>query len=423
MNKGVILEVNNDTAMIMSEDGRFLRVKTFAGAYQGMEMVYSDMDIVRTKKSAAKLKMNFNFRFSQLAAAVVLGFALLSGSYIYYDYNYAVYASVSLDVNPSMQLDIGKRSQVVKVEELNTDAENLLEGLKLEGQPVDEVITEVENRLQEKGYFTTEKENCMLLGYTNVNGKMDMKQLQNTVQDSAVKEATAKNISLKVKSVNADPALVREAKKTNEKVSAGRQTYINKLKSDGIIDANTDASTAKLPALFASDEKANVDKTTLVTTVTPTPGDASVTVTVTDGLTVSATPTPTVTAGTPEATKEPAKALDPATATGKTGSDESDAITTITVIPNDKITITPTPTEKGDKTNDNNKYKGNVKQSVTKKPTVTPTPTGTPLPTVTPAIDTGKTTESIDPTGTPAVLPEEEVLNSEESTENLNISN
>ena len=44
------------------------------------------------------------------------------------------------------------------------------------------------------------------------------------------------------------------------------------------------------------------------------------------------------------------------------------AITTITVIPNDKTTPTPTPTsEKGDKTVDNNKYKGNKKQDVTKK--------------------------------------------------------
>jgi len=422
MNKGVILEINNDTAMIMSEDGRFLRVKSFAGAYQGMEMVYSDMDIVRTKKTQQKVRMNFSFRFSQLAAAVVLGFALLSGSYIYYDYNYAVYASVSLDVNPSLQLDIGKQSQVVNVEELNTDAEKLLEGLKLEGQPVDEVISEVENRLQEKGYFTTEKENCMLLGYTNVNGKMDMKQLQEKVQDSAVKEATEKNIALKLKSVNADPVLVKEAKRTNEKISAGRQTYISNLKNEGIIDANIDASTAKLPALFASQEKANADKTTLVATVTPTPGAASVTVTVTDGNSsgaVSGTPTPTVATGTPEATKEPAKALDPTTASAKMGETPAGAITTITVIPNDKTTPTPTPTsEKGDKTVDNNKYKGNKKQDVTKKPTVTPTPTTTP-----PVIDTGKKTESVSSTPTPIVIPTEGSAKIEQSTENLNISN
>lgn len=392
MNKGVILEVNNDIAMIMSEDGRFLKVKAFAGAYSGMEIVYSDMDVVRTKKKSERLNINFGFRFSQLAAAVVLGIALFSGSYIYYDYNYAVYASVSVDVNPSMQLDIGKRSQVVRVEELNNDAEKLLEGLDLTGQPVDEAITVVENRLEEKGYFAEGKENCMLIGYSNTSGKMDMKELQTKVQESAVKEATEKNIALKVKSVNVNPDLVANTKDKNDKVSAGRQAYVNKLKSDGIIDANTDASTAKLPMLFASDEKANSDKTTIINTNSTPQGDASVTVSVTND-TPTGTPTPSVTVtGTPAATKEPTKTPEEGVTPSTSDKGEADGITTITVIPNDQITPTPSPTpstEKGDKVNDNNKYKGKKKPHSTQMPSPTPTvspePTETtPIPSITP---------------------------------------
>ncbi len=167
MNKGVVLELNNDIATLMSEDGRFLRVKAFPGLYPGMEMVYNDMDIIRTKSKASP-KLKFPMGFTRIAVAVVMGFAMISGSYVYYDNNMAVYASVTVDVNPSMQLDIGKRNQVVDVQEFNTDAVTLLEGLDLKGQQVDDAISEVEDRLQEKGYFKSDKENFMLIGYVSV---------------------------------------------------------------------------------------------------------------------------------------------------------------------------------------------------------------------------------------------------------------
>lgn len=403
MNKGVVVELNNDIAVIMSEDGRFLKVKAFAGLYQGMEMVYSDMDIVRTKKTEKKVKFGFTSRFSQVAAAVIVGFALLSGSYVYYDYSLAVYASITLDVNPSMQLDIGKRSQVIKVEELNNDAEKLLDGLNLNGQPVADAISEVENRLQEKGYFKTDKENYMLLGYMNVNGKMDMKDLKTKVEDSAIKKATAANIDLQVKSVNTNVKLVSQTKKTNDKVSAGRQTYVTILKNEGVIDKNTDASTAKIPALFESQNKmissdlSSVTTVTTVSTATSTQGSATVTVTVTEGATATLTPSTTPTGGV--ITKDGDKnsiTVTPGDKTSNSLPGDDNSTTTITITGTDVITPTPTGTELGDKTIDNNKYTGKQKLDVTV--TLTPTPTPTLTITITPdPVSTGtRSTESID---------------------------
>ena len=376
MNKGVVVEVSNDIATIMSEDGRFLRVNAFKGLYQGMEMAYNDLDIVRNKNVNKKDKTSFVFKFSQLVAAVVLGVALLSGSYVYYDYNFAIYASVTLDVNPSMQLDIGKNSQIVDVEELNLDAEKLLEGLDLNGQSVVQAISKVENRLKEKGYFNSEKENFMLLGYMNINGKLDMKALKNKVENSAIKEANAANILLQVKSVNVNPALVKLA---DGKVSAGKQTYVNQLKQQGIIDKNTNVVTAKIPALFESQNMAlNID-TSVAGAVAPSIGEASVVVTITE--TRIETPTPSEQQCEVKEVVKVEKSLGVSTTTIGPDSDSSEknnSTVTITIIPNDKITPTPiTPVETGivekiDKTIDILNSK--TKQSVTVPVPIVPAP-------------------------------------------------
>ena len=366
MNKGVVVEVSNDIATIMSEDGRFLRINAFKGLYQGMEMAYNDLDIVRNKKANKKDKTSFVFKFSQLVAAVVLGVALLSGSYVYYDYNFAIYASVTLDVNPSMQLNIGKNSQIVDVEELNLAAEKLLEGLDLNGQSVDQAISEVENILKEKGYFKSDKENFMLLGYMNINGKLDMKDLKNKVETSAIKEANAANILLQVKSVNVNPDLVKLA---DGKVSAGKQTYVNQLKEQGIIDQNTNVITAKIPALFESQNIAlNID-TSLACSAAPSIGEASVVVTVTEAR--IDTPTPSEQQGIVAVVEDKSPVVSTTTVdSGSESSEKNDSTVTITIIPNDKITPTPSTTpietgivEKIDKTIDTLNSK--AKQSVT----------------------------------------------------------
>lgn len=384
MNKGVVLELNNDVATLLSEDGRFVRVKAFPGTYKGMEVVYTDMDIVRKKTTK---KSSYRFGFSRLAAAVIVGFALMSGSYVYYDYNYAVYASVTLDVNPSMQLDIGKQSQVVSVEELNNDAEKLLEGVELKGKPVDAAIMAVESKLQEKGYFKSEEENFMLLGYVRVKEDANLDTLKAKIEESAIKEAKAENIHLQVKSVTASSEVAKKIKKTNDKLSIGRETYVNQLKNDGIIDKSTDASTAKIPALFESHNKAISGNPALVTTVTPTAGDGNGTVTITETL----NPTPTLAdngQGTLNPNGEGTKNIESPTITAAAeGSTTPNTTTTITIIPNE---------EKGDKTNDNNKYNGGKKKQDVQdinNPETTPIPTVAPVRTAdamdsTPALST-----------------------------------
>lgn len=356
MNKGIVIDIKDSIATVMSSEGCFQRIKAFPGCYQGMEMVYSDFDIVRSRKN--KKQTSIVKKFSNIAVAAVIGIAMISSSYVYYDNNVAVYAAVTVDVNPSMQFDIGKNSQVVGIHEFNKDAETLLDGLNLKGQKIDQAIKNVEVRLEEKGYFNN-KNNYMLVGYAGVKENVDMKNLQKIVSSAAIETAKSNNISLDVKSVEVSAADLKNS--IDKKTSVGRQAYVSRLKENGIINKNINASTAKISNLVESQNNSVVEVSGVITNVTSggvvdnngnkdndsgsTAGTPSVSPT--DVLTPAATNTPSVNnTSTPNTTPtvSPTNTFTP------------------TPIPTVTPTATPTNNGNGGKTEDNIKYNGKNKK-------------------------------------------------------------
>ena len=152
-------------------------------------------------------------------------------------------------------------------------------------------------------------------------------------------------------------------------------------------------------------------------------GDSNAIVTITE--TGAVTPTPAATEnGQPISGEAGAKGIEDPAVTGietKPGTDgASNTTTTITVIPVEKLSPTPTPepgTEKGDKTNDNNKYKGKTKQDI--KATEVPSPEVTSAPD-----GTVRSADAVTDASLITPLPEvQETVQPESSTENLNINN
>ena len=70
---------------------------------------------------------------------------------------------VSLDVNPGVEIQADRRDRVVSVRAANGDAEALLQGLRLEGLPLDEAVEDVVEKMAETGYLAREMENEVLL--------------------------------------------------------------------------------------------------------------------------------------------------------------------------------------------------------------------------------------------------------------------
>ena len=108
--------------------------------------------IPMTEKNSSKQNTSKK-KWMSLAVAACLALVLVGGGAgYYYQTNNAVTSVVSLDVNPSVELKVNKNEKVISATPQNEDGTIILEGLDLEGVPVDVALNAVIGSLLQHGY-------------------------------------------------------------------------------------------------------------------------------------------------------------------------------------------------------------------------------------------------------------------------------
>lgn len=93
-------------------------------------------------------------RWAPLAAAACLALVLVGGGggYYYYSANNAVASLVSLDVNPSIHLEVNKNEKVLSATPMNDDGAEILDGMDLKGTQADVAMYAIIGSLLQHGY-------------------------------------------------------------------------------------------------------------------------------------------------------------------------------------------------------------------------------------------------------------------------------
>ena len=104
-----------------------------------------------TNELQPKKKKN---RWAPLAIAACLALVLVGGGggYYYYAANNAVASLVSLDVNPSIQLEVNKNEKVLSATPMNDDGVEILDGMDLKGTQADVAMYAIIGSLLQHGY-------------------------------------------------------------------------------------------------------------------------------------------------------------------------------------------------------------------------------------------------------------------------------
>ena len=94
-------------------------------------------------------------RWGPLAAAACLVLVLAGGGggYYYYSANNTVASLVSLDVNPSIQLEVNKNEKVLSATPTNADGVEILDGMDLKGTQADVAMYAIIGSLLQHGYI------------------------------------------------------------------------------------------------------------------------------------------------------------------------------------------------------------------------------------------------------------------------------
>ena len=106
-------------------------------------------------------------RLAALAACLCLAAGCIFG-YLRYQINYAVDATVSLDVNPSVEITVNRKERVLQVTPLNADGEIIVGDMDFRGSDLRVTVNAIIGSMVQNGYLS-ELANSVLISVDNNN--------------------------------------------------------------------------------------------------------------------------------------------------------------------------------------------------------------------------------------------------------------
>ena len=203
--KAVVMETRKNEAAVLLKDGTFRIVKG----------KYTVGQVIELKGSARPVPR----RWMAAAAALVVAAGIGSGLWI--DGNYVAYGEVSLDINPSIVYTVNKRSRVLKVRAVGSEAEQVVESLEKDGIRFAEVSDAIEKTmglLETEGYIDEEQEEYVLLNVSTDNARV--KEAVTSAVQSGMERSLEHAHALSFRIEHSDRATARRAAQRN--MSVGR---------------------------------------------------------------------------------------------------------------------------------------------------------------------------------------------------------
>ncbi|MBQ9941863.1 MAG: anti-sigma factor domain-containing protein [Christensenellaceae bacterium] len=146
--KYLVMETHPGYAVLLDEKGRF--VKAANKNYQVGDEVTGGVVLMEqpVKKAAAITRVT-----RWLTVAACLCAVLLGGLYVH-GYYTAPYATINIEINPSVQMHVSHAGRVVDLKGTNPDGVDLLKGYEYAGKDRARVTNELADRAVEMGYLS-----------------------------------------------------------------------------------------------------------------------------------------------------------------------------------------------------------------------------------------------------------------------------
>lgn len=185
--KAVVLEKNGTLLTVLSSDGAFQKFRYKSSVEIGEELTIPALRKTPTWRI-----------FTSVAAIFLVVFMGVFGWSVFQP-GTAV-AMLSLDINPSLQLTLDQKGRVLELESLNPDAEQLLSGLTLKGEPWEKALSKIIEQSVNLHYLDAEH-TWVLVGYSPMkpDRELSSKQINSDEIAKQVEGASGeKGISSKV---------------------------------------------------------------------------------------------------------------------------------------------------------------------------------------------------------------------------------
>ncbi|MDP4181262.1 MAG: AbfB domain-containing protein [Bacillota bacterium] len=172
---GMVINLTKDKAIVTTNDFQSFFIKRSPTIYIGQEVEFTEKDII--KKSSAFIKLG-------LAAACLFVFftfiACISNLNVLNNmkndyFQSKVFAYVDIDINPSLEIEIDDKGNVLRLVPLNEDAKILVKKLKLSSISISQAMNIILGELKKNKIISSASNDCILVSSTlnNKNSESD----------------------------------------------------------------------------------------------------------------------------------------------------------------------------------------------------------------------------------------------------------
>lgn len=155
-----------------------------------------------------KKRKNWIPKVVAAAAMLVLVLGLGLGFGIYQE-NYKVVSTVSIDVNPSLEIHLNGKHRVVRVDALNEDGKIILGDKELSGKTLEEAMDDLLDTMIEKGYLNE-----------NANSVLVSVDSESEEKSNELKETVNKGVENSLKDKSFDGSVITQSVNKNDELQA-----------------------------------------------------------------------------------------------------------------------------------------------------------------------------------------------------------
>lgn len=163
MKKGLIVEHRRRYTIVLAKNGVFYKAKPLHDKQIGEDVLFEEM-----------MKKKSFIRFPKIAMipVIVLVILMISPLYLWLA-NDKVYAVISIDINPSLNVMVDKDYRVLEIRANNEDGQQVLQDLELKEKTLEEITTNILQYV--KTNFAIEEDAPVLVAvsYTDVENASD----------------------------------------------------------------------------------------------------------------------------------------------------------------------------------------------------------------------------------------------------------
>lgn len=148
MKKYIVMECHLSYAVVLDEDGRFLKV---ANRHYQVGQTVTDVIEMQIPQSIPKQKKTKRKRwFYSLAAMAAVMVMMVT---IVFQFSQMTYASIYMSINPEVRIDVNRNDVVVNLQGVNMDGNDLIKDYDYKKKDLELVMDELLERAIEKGYL------------------------------------------------------------------------------------------------------------------------------------------------------------------------------------------------------------------------------------------------------------------------------